>query len=153
MGKITSYTSASGMRTRHYDENGKMVGESWTSRGGRTVHYDADGNKTGESYKNKHGHMTHYDQSGKKTGYSQVMKSGQVKHYDTHYNRTGESNQNFWNAHVTEDPNQSSGSSGSNDHFEPVIDDTSWDTVIAIWLLLFLVIGCLLLLVSCMASI
>ena len=102
MGKVKSYTSASGMKTTHYDENGNKIGESWKSPGGQITHYDANGNKTGTSFTNKHGHMSHYDNNWNKTGNSQVMHSGQVRHYDNDWNKTGETNKSFWGARVTE---------------------------------------------------
>ena len=103
MRKITSYTNSTGEYTRHYDEEGKLIGESWTSPAGQVKHYDADGNCVGHSFKNAHGHMTHYDRNWNKTGSSQILGSGQVRHYDADHNRTGESNQNFWHAHITDD--------------------------------------------------
>lgn len=118
MGKITSYTSLSGMKTVHYDEAGNKIGESWTSAsGGQITHYDADGNKTGVSYKSPSGHMTHHDSDWNKTGHSQITHSGQVKHYDTQYNKTGESNQGFFSMNTTNTPRQTTsghGASGAN---------------------------------------
>ena len=103
MGKIKSYTSASGMKTTHYDENGNKIGETWRSPAGQLTHYDANGNKTGSSFTKPDGSMTHYDNNWNKTGYSRVTNGGhQVRHYDNDWNKTGESNQNFWGAHVTE---------------------------------------------------
>ena len=91
MSKIKSYTSSSGMKTVHYDENGNKVGESWQSAsGGKVTHYDANGNKTGVSYKSHSGHMTHYGSSGSKTGHSYINSVGQIRHYDTDYNKTGD---------------------------------------------------------------
>ena len=123
MSKIKSYTSPSGAKTTHYDENGNVVGTSYRSlSGGKVTHYDASGNKTGVSYRSPSGHMTHYNSDGSKTGYSQETYSGQVKHYDTNYNKTGESNRNFWGAHVTENRNSpppqysNAGNSGSDSH-------------------------------------
>ena len=101
MSKIKSYTSASGAKTTHYDENGNKIGESWKSPAGRITHYDADGNKTGTSYVNKYGRMSHYDNNWNKTGNSQIMHKGQVRHYDNDWNQTGESNRDFWGTHVT----------------------------------------------------
>lgn len=108
MSKIKSYTSPSGTRTTHYDENGNKIGESWKSPAGQITHYDANGKKTGTSFTNKYGHMTHYDKDWNKTGHSQIMHSGQVKHYDNNYNKTGESNRTFWGARVTENNRQPS---------------------------------------------
>ncbi len=108
MGKIKSYTSASGAKTTHYDENGNKIGESWKSPGGQITHYDANGNKKGTSFTNKYGHVSHYDNNWNKTGNSQIMHSGQVKHYDNAWNKTGESNKTFWGARVTEDNGQPS---------------------------------------------
>lgn len=145
MGKITSYTNASGSVTRHYDEDGKLMGESWTSPAGQVSHYDADGKKVGYSFKNASGHMTHYDQNGDKMGHSQVLRSGQVRHYDANYDRTGESTPNFWGAHVTErsSPEQSakrpmkhSGSPGSGAPQKTEITGIS-----AVVLAVFLLIG------------
>ena len=91
MGKIKSYTSSSGMKTVHYDENGNKIGETWQSAsGGKATHYDANGNKTGVSYRSPAGHVTHYDSSGNKTGHSYINSAGQIKHYDTDYNKTGD---------------------------------------------------------------
>lgn len=108
MGKIKSYTSASGVRTTHYDENGNKVGETWRSPAGQLTHYDANGNKTGTSFTNKYGRMSHYDNNWNKTGNSQVMHSGQVRHYDNNWNKTGESNKTFWGARVTENSSRPS---------------------------------------------
>ena len=101
MGKMKSYTSASGAKTTHYDEDGNKIGESWRSPAGQITHYDADGNKTGTTFTNSYGRMSHYDNDWNKTGNSQTMHSGQVRHYDNDWNQTGESNKNFWGGHVT----------------------------------------------------
>ena len=102
MSKIKSYTSVSGSKTTHYDENGNKIGETWRSPAGQLTHYDANGNKTGTSFTNKYGRMSHYDNNWNKTGNSQVMHSGQVRHYDNNWNKTGESNKNFWGGRTTE---------------------------------------------------
>ena len=93
MGKVKSYTSASGAKTTHYDENGNKIGETWRSPAGQLTHYDASGNKTGTSFTKSNGYMTHYDSSWNKTGHSRVTNGGrQAQHYDANWNKTGESN-------------------------------------------------------------
>ena len=103
MSKVKSYTSLSGNRTNHYDENGKKVGSSYKSSSGSSMtHYDADGDKVGKSYVNSYGKMTHYDKDGNRIGYSYIRPSGKVDHYDANHNKISSSNQSFFDAYMTD---------------------------------------------------
>lgn len=137
MGKIKSYTSSSGMKTVHYDENGNKVGESWRSAsGGRVTHYDANGNKTGVSYDNQHGRMTHYDSDGNRTGTSYGNSSGRIRHYDNNWNQAGETNPSFW-GHTSEGVKKPTPNSQmSNDTINTL--STGCALIIAVPILLFI---------------
>ena len=89
-----SYTSASGMKTVHYDEAGNKVGESWRGPSGRIIHYDAEGNETGRSYQNASGRMTHYGAQGERRGHSYTAPDGRMRHY--HANGTHETTGRFF---------------------------------------------------------
>lgn len=140
MGKIKSYTSSSGMKTVHYDENGNKVGESWRSAsGGKVTHYDANGNKTGVSYGNQHGRMTHYDSDGNRTGASYGNSSGRIRHYDNNWSQTSETNPSFW-GHTSEGTKKTSSSVRSSHDTSNAINAGCIGIIVAFVLLFVLVL-------------
>lgn len=140
MSKIKSYTSSSGMKTVHYDENRNKVGESWRSAsGGKVTHYDANGNKTGVSYGNQHGRMTHYDSDGNHTGASYGNSSGRIRHYDNNWNQTGKTNPSFWGYTSETTKKPTSNSQLSHDTINAISTGCAW--IIAAPVLLFMLVA------------